>query len=178
MTRILVLDDHAEIVTIIARILTCAGYECCGTVDGNQAWEILNRQRIDLIVQDCLREKPNGFEFYELLKADPNLRDVPVLFFSAGVLPEDTAAMRSAYGDEHVRKPASAQELLTPIMTMLERSGIPVPSADDRRARFQQMRANLQNESGIDWEKQFAEIDEWLTQQEVRPDFSVFGGMG
>ena len=55
------------------------------------------------------------------LKADPILTRIPVLFFSAGVGPEETAQLRLAYADDHLQKPATREQVLAAVVTLLTR---------------------------------------------------------
>jgi CheY-like chemotaxis protein len=123
MPRILTLDDEPGLAALVADLLASVGYEYQATADSHEALAILRREPIDLLVQDCLRGDVDGLALYRLLKADPRLRSVPVLFFSAGVQPEETAALRSPYADGHLRKPATRQELVAAVAKVLSRAG-------------------------------------------------------
>jgi CheY-like chemotaxis protein len=123
MTRILALDDEPELAHLLGEVLGSVGYECLSTTDSYEALHTLRRGPVDLLIQDCLRGDVDGLALYRLLKADPGLRHLPVLFFSAGVAPEETAALRANSVDEHLRKPASIQELLGAVARVLQRSG-------------------------------------------------------
>jgi DNA-binding response OmpR family regulator len=165
MTRILILDDEPGLATFFGKILELAGYECSCAVTGNEALDILAHEPVDLFIQDCLRPEPNGLQLYEILKGTANLRHLPILFFSAGCGPQDTAHLRAPYGDEHIQKPATAEGLLAVIMTILRRFGRHVPTRDERWAQYEQIRGNWQqHEWNLDFEKKFREIDSWLTE--------------
>ncbi len=121
MTRILNLDDEPGVGELLGEVLESVGYECVYTTDSYEALTILRREPVDLLIQDCLRGDVDGLTLYRMLKVDQELRSIPVLFFSAGVGPEETAALRSGYGDEHLRKPATKQELLAAVARVLNR---------------------------------------------------------
>ncbi len=155
MTRILILDDEPDIARCLSQLIELAGYECSWTTDSYEALALLRREPIDLFIQDCLRPDIHGLEMYQRLKADPNLRLVPVLFFSAGVGPLETAKLRSPYGDAHLRKPASLREILAVVMAMLRRSGCHIPTAAERLARYREMKEKW----GIEWERSVEELE-------------------
>ena len=132
MTRILILDDEPGLAALIGEILTLDGYECLCTADSHKALDILRNERVDLFIQDCLRCDIDGMELYGLLKAEESLRSIPVLFQSAGINPNETATIRSPYGDEHLQKPFTRQAILAVITTLLKRFGKHVPTTAEK----------------------------------------------
>ena len=74
MTRILSLDDEPAILKLLGVSLELAGYEHSCTTDGHQALRILYHEQIDLLTQDIMRPKMDGWELYRLMKSDAELR--------------------------------------------------------------------------------------------------------
>ena len=91
MTRILSLDDEPEIVGLYSLILEPKGYEHVCVSDSYEAWAMLCTESFDLFTQDLLRPDIDGWAFYDLIKADESLRDLPVMIISAKLGDKDMA---------------------------------------------------------------------------------------
>jgi CheY-like chemotaxis protein len=83
MTTILCIDDDPHILALVEKLLTRADYSVLTTADGHEALRILRSQSVDLVIQDFSRPGLNGFEFLKQVKADADLRAIPVLAFTA-----------------------------------------------------------------------------------------------
>ncbi len=138
MTRILSLDDCAEIVDLLSLILTRAGYDHIGTTDNYEALSILRSEPIDLFTQDVMRPGMDGWTFCELMKSDPSLHHVPVLIISAKSQSIDKfLGLQVCQVDGYLTKPFGPQELLEAIAEILERHSKPLPTNEDKtRARI------------------------------------------
>jgi len=139
MTRILSLDDCAEIVDLISLILTRAGYDHTGTTDNYDALSILRSEPVDLFTQDLMRPDMDGWTFYELVKSDASLRHIPVLIISAKSQSIDKVlGLQVCRVDGYLTKPFGPQELLEAIAEILKRHSKPLPTEEDKaRARIQ-----------------------------------------
>jgi sigma-B regulation protein RsbU (phosphoserine phosphatase) len=81
---LLVVDDNEENRYTLTRRLTREGYTNLATADnGRQALEALHSRRFDLVLLDVMMPELNGYQVLEHLKADRQLRDVPVIMISA-----------------------------------------------------------------------------------------------
>jgi class 3 adenylate cyclase len=80
---ILVVDDNASNRDLLARRLAREGHEVVTAGDGREALERLGARAFDLILLDVLMPGRSGAEVLQELKADPELRDIPVLMISA-----------------------------------------------------------------------------------------------
>jgi DNA-binding response OmpR family regulator len=138
MTRILSLDDCAEIVDLISLILTRAGYDHTSTTDNYDALSILRSEPVDLFTQDLMRPDMDGWTFYELIKSDASLRHIPVLIISAKSQSIDKIlGLQVCQVDGYLTKPFGPQELLEAIAEILKRHSKPLPTEEDKaRARM------------------------------------------
>ncbi len=80
---ILSLDSETEILTLLHAILQRAGYQHYGTTDPNEALRILRSGVVDLFTQSVVRSGVNGCDFYQMMKSERPLRDIPVLLISS-----------------------------------------------------------------------------------------------
>jgi len=82
-TRLLVVEDDEMNRDLLLRHLTRQGHEVATAETGIQALEMARNARFDLILLDVLMPGMDGFETLTQLKADPSLRDIPVIMISA-----------------------------------------------------------------------------------------------
>jgi adenylate cyclase len=80
---ILVVDDNASNRELLARRLARQGYEVAAAASGKEALDMLAARPFDLVLLDVLMPGLSGYEVLQRLKADENLRDIPVLMISA-----------------------------------------------------------------------------------------------
>ena len=82
---VLVVDDEEDALQLFCRMLSSAdrGYRVFRAYSGQQALEILSRQRPDVILLDLAMPEMSGFEFLAVKNRDPALCDIPVVLVSA-----------------------------------------------------------------------------------------------
>ncbi|HEV3084518.1 MAG TPA: adenylate/guanylate cyclase domain-containing protein [Gemmataceae bacterium] len=80
---ILVVDDNAVNRELLQRRLERAGHEVALAQDGRQALALITSRKFDLILLDIIMPELNGFQILEHLKADSQLRHIPVIMISA-----------------------------------------------------------------------------------------------
>jgi chemosensory pili system protein ChpA (sensor histidine kinase/response regulator) len=85
MARILVVDDDVDFQVIMRRMLEAEGYEVSMAKDGNQALEIVRQgERPDLVLLDVMMATTlEGVDVAREMKADPALKDVPIIMVSS-----------------------------------------------------------------------------------------------
>ena len=81
--QILVVDDDAQIVRLIKSYLEQAGFAVRTASDGEQALHLLRAERPDLAVLDVMMPKRDGFALAELIRADKQLAQTPLLMLTA-----------------------------------------------------------------------------------------------
>ena len=116
---ILIVDDKAESLLVLKRILIGRGYQVRAVTSGAQALEAVGLQVPDLILLDILMPEMDGYEVCRQLKADDRLRDVPVLFLSALGETEDKVKAFAAGGVDYITKPFQVEEVMVRLQTHL-----------------------------------------------------------
>lgn len=81
--RILVVEDGAMNRLALARALEIRGHDVHAVVDGVEAMEALRERPFDLVLLDIVMPRKDGFETLAEIKADPVLRELPVIVISA-----------------------------------------------------------------------------------------------
>ena len=108
--RILLLEDSPDLLRLLEHRLSRAGYEVLTAGDAVEAGRLVVAQPPDLIIADIQLPYMNGDEFVAALRADPAVRDIPVIFLSVDDKLEEHAKRLGAvaYFDKNV----SAERLL------------------------------------------------------------------
>jgi DNA-binding response OmpR family regulator len=124
---VLVVDDDADVRTLVCELLARAGYTVSQAPDGREALRLLYDERPDLIVLDVSMPELDGWATLERIR---ELSSVPVVMLSAlGAELEKVRALRGG-ADDYVTKPFGRQELLARVESVLRRS----PSREVRAA--------------------------------------------
>ncbi|MGA2035258.1 MAG: response regulator [Thermoguttaceae bacterium] len=105
MAKVLIVDDAADTVKLLAYALKNQGYDVSAAYSGREALEIAAIQRPDVILLDVMMPGMNGIEVCRRLKADAALRMIPVLLVTAKELDEDVIAGLDAGAEDYVTKP-------------------------------------------------------------------------
>jgi two-component system cell cycle response regulator DivK len=113
--RILVVEDHEDNRRILHDLLTSAGYEVIQAENGKEALAAAARERPDLILMDIQLPLLDGYEATRRIKADPDLRAIPIIVVTSYALSGDEGKARAAGCDAYVTKPYSPRALLAKI---------------------------------------------------------------
>jgi two-component system cell cycle response regulator DivK len=117
--RILVVEDQEDNRRILRDLLTSAGYEVLEAVTGEAGVELAARERPDLILMDIQLPGIDGHEATRRIKAQPDLRAIPVIVVTSYALSGDEVAAREAGADDYVAKPFSPRALLAKLRQYL-----------------------------------------------------------
>jgi DNA-binding response OmpR family regulator len=118
---ILVVDDHANVRTLIKEYLTELGYRVLTARDGVEALAVTGRERIDLILLDVMMPNLDGLAF---LRAFRKERDVPIILLTARLAEADKVVGLELGADDYVTKPFGMQELVARIRAVLRRVAV------------------------------------------------------
>lgn len=118
--KILAVDDEPNILMSIEFILEMEGYEVHTARDGEEALEVVDRVRPDLILLDVNMPRKDGYELCRILRAREDLAGTKVIMLTAKGQTLEKKKGLEVGADEYVTKPFSAEELLEKIRTMIE----------------------------------------------------------
>jgi formate hydrogenlyase transcriptional activator len=118
-SRILVVDDTPNDVTLLEDMLTARGYQVATATNGAEALARLANEAPDLILLDVIMPGLDGFEVSERLRADGATRDIPVIFLTALEGTLDKVRAFSAGAVDYITKPFRSEELLARVRTHL-----------------------------------------------------------
>jgi len=120
--KILVVDDEPDLVSTVAYRLKFAQCVVVTAGDGQEAMDKAAAEKPDLILLDTNMPTMNGREVLRHLRADPGLKDIPVIMLTARSAPEDVAAALAFGIADYVTKPFDFAELIEKVQTVLKDS--------------------------------------------------------
>ena len=109
--RVLIADDSPNIREILQVSLESAGYEVLLAEDGEQAMQMFQDGRPDLMIVDIMMPKMNGFQVCRKVKTSVATAVVPVILLTARSQDEDVFWGKDCGADEYITKPFSTKEL-------------------------------------------------------------------
>ena len=114
--KILIVDDHPTNRKLLGAVLEAENHTIVQAGDGNEALQVLERDRIDLIISDILMPGMDGYRFCYEVRSKPSLAALPFIFYtSTYTSPADAELARKTGADKFLTKPASPREILTAI---------------------------------------------------------------
>ncbi len=118
--RIVLADDNRDMRRYLTRLLS-DHWEVEAAADGVQALAAVHRQRPDLVLTDVMMPNLDGFGLLRELRADADLRAVPVIMLSARSGEQAHVEGLRGGADDYLSKPFSARELIARIQAQLTR---------------------------------------------------------
>ncbi len=109
--RILLADDNADMREYVSRLLG-KRFDVQAVTDGETALEVARAEPPDLVISDIMMPRLDGFGLLLELRADPQLREVPIILLSARAGEESRIEGMEAGANDYLIKPFSARELL------------------------------------------------------------------
>jgi len=131
-TTVLVVDDDPAARDLLTANLKGAGYRLIHAASGSEALNLARMVRPDAITLDVLMPKPDGWDVLTALKADAQLRDIPVIMVT--VL-SDRGIGLSLGAVEVLTKPVDRTQLIALMHSLLRREGPVLLVEDDADAR-------------------------------------------
>jgi DNA-binding response OmpR family regulator len=123
MAKILIAEDEPDIRELVTFMLRFAGYEVVAASNGEDAVRTASREVPDLVLMDVRMPRMTGYDACRLMKANPDLRDVPVVFLSAKGQESEIQTGLDAGAEEYLLKPFSPAELTNRVRGILSRYG-------------------------------------------------------
>jgi two-component system cell cycle response regulator DivK len=117
--RILVIEDQEDNRQIVRDLMTASGYELIEATTGEEGIAAAARERPDLILMDIQLPGIDGYEVTRRIKANPQLKTIPIIAVTSYALSGDDKKAFAAGCDGYVTKPYSPRLLLAKIREYL-----------------------------------------------------------
>jgi two-component system chemotaxis response regulator CheY len=122
--RFLIVDDFSAMRRIMRNLLKDLGYHNADEAEsGSAALQKLKSGRFDFVVSDVNMPNMDGFELLKTIRADHNLKAMPVLLVTAEAKREDIISAAQAGADGYIVKPftkATLEEKLNKILARIK----------------------------------------------------------
>ncbi|MBN1147217.1 MAG: response regulator transcription factor [Anaerolineales bacterium] len=120
--NILVIEDDYIVARTIERSLRSDEF-CIRLVSrGEKGLHMARQEPPDLVILDIIMPEMDGYQVCRAMRADPSLADIPILFLTARVKPQDRIAGFNAGGDDYLCKPFNVDELIMRVRAILRRT--------------------------------------------------------
>ncbi len=122
MFNILVVEDDQSLRTLFCTVLNKNGFAYFEAKDGLEAWDILEKQYIDLIISDIMMPNIDGYELVKSMRE--NGYNMPVLMITAKDTFEDMQSGFHVGTDDYMVKPVNVNEMILRVNALLRRAQI------------------------------------------------------
>lgn len=116
---ILIVENEVSNRILIERVLSTRGYRCISASNGREALDLLDHERVDLILTDLSMPVLDGYRTTQLIRARPALADVPIVAVTAFALSDEGEAARKIGCTDYLIKPFKPRQLLELVERLL-----------------------------------------------------------
>ena len=121
MQNILVIDDNAELRSIIAATLTYAGYEVREAANGREGIVMVLAEKPDLILCDVRMPEMDGYRTLAAIRGFRGTAAIPFILMSGSMVRNEFRNAMACGADDYLLKPFSSRELIAAIKSRLAR---------------------------------------------------------
>ena len=123
MPKILIAEDEPDIRDLVAFTLRFAGYEVATANNGEEAVQMASREFPDLILMDVRMPRMTGYDACRVMKADPELKDIPIVFLSAKGQESEVKTGMDVGAEDYLLKPFAPDQLTDRVRAILAKFG-------------------------------------------------------
>jgi len=121
-SHVLIVDDDNELRALLSKFVAQHGYRVSAARDGKAMMQIINGERVNLVVLDVMLPGENGFHLCRRLRA---ANTVPIIMLTARREETDRIVGLEMGADDYLTKPFNPRELLARVRAVLRRTGTP-----------------------------------------------------
>ena len=135
LEKVLIVDDDPQLVQLIGYTLYAEGYQTVVAHSGEEALQLVGRERPDLVILDVMMPGMSGIEVCDMLREDPETSNLPIIILSARTQVPHRIEGLQAGADEYLTKPISLKEMVARVGALLERTRRLREDKAERRGR-------------------------------------------
>lgn len=124
MARILVVEDNALNIKLFCDLLNAHGHETQPVTDSREAMDMARAFMPDLVITDIQLPHISGLELMEMIRADEELKAVPIMAVTAYSAQGDEERIRAAGAQAYVSKPISVMRFAETVDDLLSQASI------------------------------------------------------
>ena len=118
--EILIVDDEPGVVVPLQFLMEQQGYNVMTAQRGEDALDLIYQYKPDLVLLDIMLPGIDGYEVCEIVRLNPNYRDVKIIFLTAKSSEVEFAKGMALGADAYITKPFSNTELVIKVRELLE----------------------------------------------------------
>jgi len=120
--KILCIDDEVGVVELVELIMKKEGMSVSGASSGQAGLDSMRQSPPDLVLLDIMMPGMDGWDVFKEIKADPDLKDIPIIILTARDSTFEEIIARDRAGvDDYITKPFTPQELRRSVKKVLSR---------------------------------------------------------
>ena len=131
MAKILVVEDNALNIKLFCDLLNAHGHQTEPVTDSREALGAAREFKPDLVITDIQLPHVTGIELMQQLRADEELKDVPIMAVTAYAAAGDDERFRAAGAQAYVSKPISVMRFAETVDQLLEAGRVVEESSQD-----------------------------------------------
>jgi DNA-binding response OmpR family regulator len=120
-SRILVIDDSSTNIVLLEAILNGQGYEIETAQSVKEAYQIIKKETVNLILLDLLMPRVSGYDFLKEIKSNQSTKNIPVIIVSAVADADNRKKSMELGALDFINKPIDIQFFIEKIDTILRR---------------------------------------------------------
>ena len=124
MSDILIVEDNPVNQKLIAFLLTRAGYTYEVAENGADALRRLDQSQFKLVLMDMMMPVMNGYDATKAIRANPKLKNLPVIALTANAMKGEDEKCRAAGCSDYLAKPYSKDQILNAISILIKKSQV------------------------------------------------------
>ena len=118
--KVMIVEDNELNMKLFDDLLGAHGYDTIKTRDGTKVLDLARENKPDLIVMDIQLPEVSGLDVTKWLKADAELRSIPVIAVTAFAMKGDEEKIREGGCEDYVSKPISIVDLMKVVVKFLK----------------------------------------------------------
>jgi DNA-binding response OmpR family regulator len=119
---ILIVDDELDVIIPIQFLMEQQGYSVMTAQRGEDALDLIYQYKPDLVLLDIMLPGIDGWQVCEIVRLNPNYRDIKIIFLTARGRKEEIAKGLALGADDYITKPFSNAQLVAKVKALLEKA--------------------------------------------------------
>lgn len=121
-TRVLIIDDEPETVSILTMFLNMVGFDASGELTGRAGQDAIKSMPPDVLILDLMLPDADGYEICRALRAEDATRNMPIIILSARTTREDVRKGYEVGATRYMKKPVDLDFLANEVKTLAKQA--------------------------------------------------------
>lgn len=119
MAHVLVVEDDADVASLLRHVLSAVGHEVAIAHDGGAGLTAAYATHPDVVILDWMMPIKTGIEVCAALRSDPDFAATRIMMLTARSSPQDVSRAKAAGADDYFTKPFTPRELRERVTMLL-----------------------------------------------------------